>query len=1000
MTRTWAPLELAAARLWSRRGRASLAALSALASSALLATMLAISLTVSDRTIARTIAGIPEAQRSLSATWGGLPAQEPTGGVATLDTIANRALTPLTGRAPSTFALYRETRFRNSLLDLAAGDNLGRWIRLRKGRLPRACTPARCEVVQVAGQGPLPSPFVRVGEGSLISQAPLGDLVGTATASSVIARAERFHRPAAPPFVVAEGTRRAGSLHALDYDYRSYRWIVPLKPADVHPWSLDVFGRKLADARATVASASGLFRLDAPEPEVRDAAGVGSAGRRRLLLLGGEAAALLLAFTVLVGSGFRRDAEASRRRLNWLGAARSQVALEASAEAAAIGGTGAAAGWFLGIVPALAVARHFGSPAGGVLAHSLLSAQGIALAVAVAVAAALVLLVTVRSPGVRLGSMRLSGLDLAATAAAAMIIVAFARGATHTAELTRDGGTGIVLLLLPALVAFVAAVLGARAVAALPRPLERVARRRSFPLRLAALSLARNPGRAAVAVAFLVVSVGLAVFATAYRSTLIGSQHDQARFTIPATAVVSEDYSKLVPVLRAAPLRAYRRLGRATPVIRLTGNVQAGQSFTLLALPAAAVASTEGWRGSFSEHSLDDLGRLIAPRRSVRLRTVAVPAGRMVLPARTNGLVRVRAVLALRDGSFRSVALPGRVPRSGLLGFSFDVTNSGLEREAISGEGAHPLGTLTLRLVRPEVDGRPLAVDFKAWRATGGAKAVTSARGATVRFIATSDVQPGFRVREPMDDRAVPVIASPVVADSAGVGGVLALEVEGTRVLGRVVGTATRFPSVNGAFVLADRQTLVTAMNSDNAGTAVTNEIWLGSEPPKGPPFDVLRVRTQRALAHRLESDPLARGSLLALGISALAGLGLALAGLLLVVITDLRDERGELFDLEAQGATPSSLRKHLRLRALIVILLGLTGGIATGAILGALVVSLVKVTANAGEPEPPLALSLDWTLLAAGLGAYLLLAAVLVSTATWRAFRAEEPGRFAEVGW
>ena len=37
-------------------------------------------------------------------------------------------------------------------------------------------------------------------------------------------------------------------------------------------------------------------------------------------------------------------------------------------------------------------------------------------------------------------------------------------------------------------------------------------------LRLATLSLARNPGRAAVAVAFLAISLGLALFASVYRS--------------------------------------------------------------------------------------------------------------------------------------------------------------------------------------------------------------------------------------------------------------------------------------------------------------------------------------------------------------------------------------------------------------------------------------------------------------------------------------------------
>ena len=113
-----------------------------------------------------------------------------------------------------------------------------------------------------------------------------------------------------------------------------------------------------------------------------------------------------------------------------------------------------------------------------------------------------------------------------------------------------------------------------------------------------------------------------------------------------------------------------------------------------------------------------------------------------------------------------------------------------------------------------------------------------------------------------------------------------------------------------------------------------------------------------------------------------------------------VRDERGELFDLEAQGATPAMLRQHLRLRALIVVVLGLVFGAATGAVLSALVVSLVKVTANATEAQPPLVLSVDWRLVGIGVALYALAAALLVGLATWRAFHARSAGRFAEVGW
>src|SRR5204862_106849 len=146
-----------------------------------------------------------------------------------------------------------------------------------------------------------------------------------------------------------------------------------------------------------------------------------------------------------------------------------------------------------------------------------------------------------------------------------------------------------------------------------------------------------------------------------------------------------------------------------------------------------------------------------------------------------------------------------------------------------------------------------------------------------------------------------------------------------------------------------------------------------------------------------LRSDPLARGSLATLGATAALALALALVGLMLGVAGDRRDERGELFDLEAQGAAPATLRLHLRLRALIVAAFGLAGGIATGAILSRLVLSLVTVTASAAKPEPPLRLVLDVPLVAAAIALYALLAFLLVRAAT-RLGGATETARLARA--
>jgi ABC-type antimicrobial peptide transport system permease subunit len=131
---------------------------------------------------------------------------------------------------------------------------------------------------------------------------------------------------------------------------------------------------------------------------------------------------------------------------------------------------------------------------------------------------------------------------------------------------------------------------------------------------------------------------------------------------------------------------------------------------------------------------------------------------------------------------------------------------------------------------------------------------------------------------------------------------------------------------------------------------------------------------------------------------AAVAALVLALVGLVLELIGDLRDESGELHDLEAQGADPATLRRHLRLRTLAIAGFGLAGGIVTGIVLGALVVDIVRLTANAGAPQPPLVLVVGWPVALLAIAAYAVAAVALAVLATTGAFRAPEAGRYAEA--
>jgi hypothetical protein len=302
-----------------------------------------------------------------------------------------------------------------------------------------------------------------------------------------------------------------------------------------------------------------------------------------------------------------------------------------------------------------------------------------------------------------------------------------------------------------------------------------------------------------------------------------------------------------------------------------------------------------------------------------------------------------------------------------------------------------------LRLGRLHAGNRVLP-PLREWVGTGG---VRNDKGA-VHYLLNRAADSILRPHEPLEGSTVPVIASPAIAGAAGSDGTLPLQVGNRTVLAQVVGVARHFPSIDGQLVVADLPTWLVAANTAEPGTSVPSELWLDAPPAAARqlaqrPFSLLDVTSQRATLAQLRSDPLSRGALALLLVTGIVAAVLAAVGLLLTVVGDLRDESGELYDLEAQGATPRDLRRHVLLRASIVAVLGVVGGIAAGAIVSALVVSVVTVTAGAGVALPPLRLTVDWQLAALALVALAVASGVAILLATRNAYARVSGWRFSE---
>ena len=988
------PLRLVRARLGRRRGAALVVVLGIGAGAAVVLGVRAATVVAQERALAQAIERIDEGSRSVRAVWFGIPAQsEQT--AAELDPLAREALRGPAGDTRATaLVLFRETTVAGTFAGLGGVEDLGRWVTLRSGRLPRRCEPQRCEVLRLRGVGRLPVPeglaLVEVGEAALADRVLFGDFLAptdnalaAAEVSPVVARAAGYHRPPPAPLFLAEGVATLAAAPALDAIFRSYAWAVPLAEGRPRSWEVDGLAVGVARARSQLQAVTPSFDLVAPVEELREAQAASERAGRRLGIVGGEAAALLFAFALLAALTLRTDLLAARRRLSWFGARRWQLGLMTVAELAALALAGTVVGLAVALAGGAAVAARAGAPAGDVLRRSVLSGTGLVLALAVVAAATLVLVgaATARSRGSRLGL-----LDAAAAAAAALVALEVRRGSSDD-----------LALVLPALVTFAAAVAAARLFRPALRAAERLARGRSIGLRLASLTLARSPGSAVAATAFLVVSFGLALFAESYRATLARGERDQAAHRVPLDYVVREDLRRLIPVQDAASFERFRRLpADVVPVLRLTGGVsrQEGESgVTLLGLPPSALLRLRGWRRSEVPSSPKELAQAIeavparnGPRLGDRLRAVV-----------RGGPVRLFAEIEGRSGRFGRVQLGEELPpelRGGrLAGIALEPDTRLQDRGADAGRALR--GSVTIELL--DVGG-----GIARWVGVGGARV----DGEKVEYTLTNAVATRIRPRQPA--RRLPVLVTPRLAASADGRGVLPLQIAGESLVVRVVGVVRRVPGVDGQALVGDGDALAAALNLERPGAARVNEAWLALRDSADAaavggalarkPFDVLAVESRRALEADARRDPIAHGTLLTLAVAAAVALGLALAGMVLTVLGDLRDERGELFDLEAQGAAPSLLRRVVRLRALAVAVAGLVGGAVAGAALAAVVTDLVGLTARAASPEPPLVLALDGTVVALAAVAYALAAVALVGLATRGAFSAPAPGRVEAV--
>ena len=471
----------------------------------------------------------------------------------------------------------------------------------------------------------------------------------------------------------------------------------------------------------------------------------------------------------------------------------------------------------------------------------------------------------------------------------------------RTAAVGRHAARARFLLLVPALVVFAAAVVAARLLAPTLRALGRAGRRGPIALRLAAASLARNPGHAAIAATFLVASLGLALFAVAYRSTLL--RGPAGRGAVRGAGVVRA-LRGLAPARAGAARRAARIGARA--IARCAAPLRQRHLGHDVRLPRPAVAALSevgGWRTDFASKPLAELGCAITPTRSVALRKTALPRdGSSRSPRRraatTSACARSSArrsatTVAVPLGTHArdsTVVLHGRVPfrHATLAQLRLDILNSG-RITANAGTGLQPSARACSRSDAPrrrQRSSRP----FRAGRDRRHRAARPERRELgyvlTPDRIGTSTGRGSRRTatRCPCSRRRTSPRRPGRTGSSRSTS-------RASRSPARIVGVVQRFPSIQGDAVVADRPTAATLLDTRSPGLGTTGRALArraGRQQAARPSARAAAVHAAAVASRadtlaRCEADPLARGALLTLAGTAAVALLLALVGLVLV---------------------------------------------------------------------------------------------------------------------
>ena len=985
-------LGLVGARARRRRSAAALVGLAVAGSVVVLGSLFGVGIVTEDLATRRALAELSPTDRTISihrSTMDGHRDSED-------DRMAREALQPVLGMTDPILAV-RMYQPPTEWFRVLAVDDAGPWVSVTKGRLPATCDMgSTCEALRMGPE--LPNGIADVGT--------TVELAGTRIVIVGIAQAAP-DRPIQilqvdAPILVIDGLAAIHESTALLDVARTNYWFAPIDPA-AHSWTLADLGEQVDAVDRTLGQASVSFLFSTPEVTLRTVHQRTAVALGRLVFISSLILGVLLAFAAFAAAIERADVALEDRRLRAAGASRGARFLFIAGDALVPAVAGAIVGVLGSVLAIGTLAASQGEPVATVLGLALLQPAGIALTVALVGLAIVATMLGIHPSTGRLLQPRV----VIAAVLPAGLILAWQRisaGPVNPSQLAAEA-TSPASVLLPGVLGL-SMILGSLAV--LPpilRWLARRTRRAPIGIRLATISVAREPLRPAAVMTLLAFSVGAVVFGQTYAATLRQGAVDQAAFAAGMDLRVQGLAAEVPFALFVVPQLQAGKLGSdldVQPMIRAPGQTATHNAFTLVGFDGSAIDRLKGWRRDFSPTDPTTLGAAIhldgdwtmsshvlpgdATEVSVDVDYTGDPIEVSVVVEDPMGAVEFVEVGTLAPGHQvlhaelgRPFALellePGQPIVWRVLGLL--VQNGGDAAENGPNEGRRQQGELTVHGMPELFDpAAPIALDVSALSPTL------------------------LRAPAPTDGLVLPAIVSPELAADVDPSGIIDVTVAETlRLRVHPVGTTTRFPSIPdpGPVVIVDYAPLQLAINTQAPGAGQPNQVLLGT--PNDARTDEVVTRLQQGLFPRLvivsrpaieatrTSDPFAIGVVWGLIIGAIAGLVLSLVGVLLATASELRDERGELWELEAQGTTPRSLVRLVLVRTISMSAVGTVTGIAMGVALGWFVANSVGVGAEGSTPNPPLELVAPWPLIVTAATVLLLVIGGLVYGLTQRHF-------------